>query len=76
MERRDGWGVLVGCFILGLVVAGVTATAGRFPNGEYDMQGMWMMAAAEFGAWIVSTAVVAALWLRAHHGKDVAPKGR
>lgn len=77
MERRDGWGVaLVGCFILGLIVAGVTATAVRFPNGEYDMQGMWMMAAAGFGAWIVSTAVVAALWLRAHHRKDVAPKGR
>lgn len=77
MERRDGWGVaLVSCFILGFIVVGLTATAVRFPNGGYDMQGMWMMAAAGFGAWIVSTAVVAALWFRAHRRKDVAPKGR
>jgi hypothetical protein len=77
MERRDGWGVaLVSCFILGFIVVGITATAVRFPNGGYDMQGMWMMAAAGFGAWILSTAVVAALWFRAHRRKNVAPKGR
>lgn len=77
MESRDGWGIaLVGCFILGLILVGITATAVRFPNGEYDMQGMWTMAAAGFSAWIVSTAVVAALWFRAHHRNDVAPKGQ
>jgi hypothetical protein len=57
MERRDRWGVaFVGCFILGLVVLSVTAAAVRFPNGDYDMQAMWTIAAAGFAAWVVSTA--------------------
>jgi hypothetical protein len=62
MERRDRWGVVVvSCAILGLISAGVTATAVRFPNGGYDMQGMWTIAAAGFAAWVVTTAIVAAL---------------
>jgi hypothetical protein len=63
MERRDRWGVtLVGCAILGLISAGITATV--VPNGVYEPQGMWTVAAAGFAGWAVPTAIVAASWVR------------
>jgi hypothetical protein len=77
MERRDRWGVaFVGCFILGLVVLSVTAAAVRFPNGEYDMQAMWTIAAAGFAAWVVFTAILATAWFRVRRREGRAPKGR
>lgn len=77
MEQRDSWGVaVVGCAILGLISAGITATVVRFPNGGYDMQGMWTIAAAGFAAWVVSTSIVAALWVRARWRTRVSPRGQ
>lgn len=55
----------VGCAILGFVSAGITAIVVRFPNGGYDMKGMWTIAAARFAAWVISTSIVAALLVRA-----------
>jgi hypothetical protein len=76
MERRDRWGVaVVGCAILGLISAGVTATVVRFPNGGYDMQGMWTIAAAGFAAWVVTTAIVAALWVGSRRRDRISSRG-
>jgi hypothetical protein len=67
MERRDRWGVaLVGCAILGLISAGITAIV--VPNGVYETQGMWTVAAAGFAGWAVPTAIVAAWWVRRRMG--------
>jgi hypothetical protein len=77
MERRDRWGVaVVGCAILGLIAASVTATVVRFPNGGYDMQGMWTIAAAGFAAWVVTTAIVAALWVRSRRRDRLSSEGQ
>lgn len=51
--------------LVALLVMIVVGTAVRFPNGAYDMTGLWTIALSGAGSWVAATFLLALL-LRPH----------